>query len=256
MNASLPSHRRRSLERLLRRCGLATQPSAFDALNWELLDIALTHPSVDRDRNNDRLEFLGDAVLRIIVGDWLFARHPDLDVGSLSALRAELLSNAFFAQIADRYDFDSSLAVGNSARNDAKGRQKRLADALEAWVGAIYLSWKEADPEWLVLLQAWLEPHLRDRANLVLQNFARHNAKTALQELTQGRWGVLPDYRQVVGEACGTAFEVEVWIGDRCWGRGSGRSKKAAEMEAAALAYERLQHETRADSALNAATQS
>ncbi|MEO1131161.1 MAG: ribonuclease III [Cyanobacteria bacterium J06639_1] len=242
MNASsLPSHRHRALERLLRRCGLAARSRQFEAVDWMLVDIALTHPSVDRDRNNDRLEFLGDAVLRIVVGDWLFQQYPDLEVGNLSALRAELLSNAFFAHIADRYEFDESLAIGNSARHDAKGRQKRLADALEAWVGALYLSWQSAGEAWLVPLQTWLEPHLRDRADRVLQNFARHNAKTALQELTQGRWGVLPDYRWVAGEACGTAFEVEVWVGDRCWGRGGGKSKKAAEMAAAAAAYEQLQ---------------
>lgn len=241
VRASLPHPRHRVLARLLTRCGLASEPQERETVDWELLDLALTHPSVDRDRNNDRLEFLGDGVLRVVVGDWLFREHPTLAVGDLSALRAELLSNAFFAELAERYDFDPCLVVGSSARHDAKGRQKRLADAFEALVGALYLSWQ--GEEWLPRLQAWLSPHLSDRAERVLQDFARHNAKTALQELTQGHWGALPEYRWVAGEACGTAFEVEVWLCDRCWGRGAGTSKKAAEMAAAAVAYEQLQRE-------------
>ncbi|MEM9153965.1 MAG: ribonuclease III [Cyanobacteria bacterium P01_F01_bin.33] len=247
MTTSIPGPRRRTLERLLTRCGLATQPQELEALDWDVLDLAFTHPSIGRNRNNDRLEFLGDGVLRIVVGDWLFRQHPTLDVGELSALRAELLSNAFFAKLADGYDFDACLAVASSARYDTKGRHKRLADALEAFVGALYLSWQAARVDWLGRLQTWLEPHLRERTEQVLGNFARHNAKTALQELTQGRWGILPDYRWVSGAACGTTFEVEVWFGDRCWGRGTGKSKKIAEMEAAAVAYQQLQRESKTE---------
>jgi ribonuclease-3 len=233
----LPPARLRDLMRWFSRCGFP----AVETVDWIVLDRALTHPSLDPVNHNDRLEFLGDAVLRLLVGQFLYSTYPNLSVGQLSVLRADLLSNAFFYQLAEGWGFERVLAIGGSARHDRNGRRKRLADAFEAVVGALYLSWQSSAPDrCLFYLQVGLEPYLRDRAERLLQDWERHNAKTVLQELTQGRFGELPSYRLIDGEQYSAHFTVEVWANGSCWGKGTGRSKKAAEIAAAQQAYDRL----------------
>ncbi|WP_017324928.1 ribonuclease III [Synechococcus sp. PCC 7336] len=236
--SSLAPARQQKLSQFLARCGLGDRRD----IDWQLLDLALLHPSLSTATNNDRLEFLGDAVLRLAIGHFLYRRYPQLPVGTLSLLRSNLLGNSFFAQLADRFDIEPVLAVGGSARNDPKGRNKRLADAFEAVVGALYLSWQSHTPDtWFQELQTWLEPHLQHRATAVLADLQRHNAKTALQEFTQQHWGELPRYVPFEPEGDRDApFAVRVWVRQDCWGIGQGRSKKAAETAAAVDALERL----------------
>ncbi|MGK7911445.1 MAG: ribonuclease III [Synechococcus sp.] len=241
--AELSSSRQQKLSRFIEQLGL---PVAPDAIDWVLLDLALTHPSLESERNNDRLEFLGDAILRLLVGDFLYSAYPQLAVGQLAVLRSDLLSNHFFAGLADGYNFESVLRLGGSARNDTKGRTKRHADAFEAVVGALYLSLRSPDSETVAVtpLQSWLEPALRKRVTVVLDNLERHNAKTSLQELTQQRWGELPTYRVVQKHQesdRAVQFLAEVWVGKTCQGIGTGRSKKMAETEAALAALDKLQ---------------
>ncbi|MEO0355702.1 MAG: ribonuclease III [Cyanobacteria bacterium P01_A01_bin.3] len=241
--AELSPSRQQKLSTFIQQLGLPVTPEAID---WTLLDLALTHPSLESDRNNDRLEFLGDAILRLLVGDFLYSTYPQLAVGQLALLRSDLLSNTFFAGLADGYNFDTVLRLGGSASKDVKGRTKRHADAFEAVVGALYLSLRSPDSAQVAVtpLQAWLEPALTERVKVVLDNLERHNAKTTLQELTQQRWGELPTYRvvqQPQGKRQQQQFLAEVWVGNTCQGMGKGRSKKIAETEAALAALDKLQ---------------
>ncbi len=234
----LPPARQRELEGFLRRLGI----TSHQEVNWLLLDLALIHPSMDPQLNNDRLEFFGDAVLRLVATEFLDREYPDLSVGDLSALRADLISDAHLATLADLYGFERFLVMGSSAVQDVGGRQRRLADAFEAVLGALFLSW-QASPSVLPHLHAWLDAHFRERVRQLQEDPVRHNAKAALQEFTQSRWGILPEYRLVEAEPHPPWYRTEVWINNQCWGLGEGRSKKAATMAAAREAYQALQPE-------------
>ena len=238
--AELSQTRRHQLSQFFLKLDIGIPSEIVD---WHLLDLALTHPSLDSHHNNDRLEFLGDAILRWLVGDFLYSTYPQLPVGQLTLLRSDLLSNRYFASLAERYDFEAVLQVGGSAFNDAKGRNKRHADAFEAVVGALYLCVKSADrsPPLTAQLTSWLQPLLQSRADSLLRNLQSHNAKTALQEFTQRQWGELPTYRVDRQSGSPSPFVAEVWVRQDCWGRGIGRSKKAAETEAAIAALQKLQ---------------
>lgn len=235
----IPEYRRQELERLLSRLGL--QP--WDPIEWELLDQALVHPLVDPQRNNDRLEFFGDMVLRLLVTEYLYHHYPQGSVGLLSELRGDLASDAHLTTLADTYGLDRYMPLGSGMQAHDLGRASRLADGLEALLGSLYLSWGH-QPSTLTRLHTWLDPHFQARAEAFFADPTRRNPKAALQELTQGVWsGLLPDYRLAGSQAQPPWFEVEVWCQGRCWGKGSGHSKKAAEMVAAKEAFFEMRKE-------------
>ncbi len=238
MSELIPS-RRHALEQLLNRLGFQ-DPALLAKLRWDLLDQALIHPSLDSQRNNDRLELLGDSVLRILATEFLFTSYPDLSVGELTAIRSDLISDAHLAELADLHGLERYLELGSSCQKNPAGRARRLADAFEALLGSLYLSW---GIHTLPTLHPWLDPYLQRRVEQWFQDPTRRNPKAALQELTQRLWRGLPEYRLVAAEEHPPHFTMEVWGHGRCWGRGEGRSKKAAEMAAAAEAYRQLQAE-------------
>ncbi|GAB4211211.1 MAG: ribonuclease III [Synechococcales cyanobacterium] len=228
----LPHQRQQRLTAFVSRLGMPTMAD----LRWDLIDQALTHPSAHGSVDNDRLEFLGDAVLRLAVTDFLWSTFPQASPGELTALRGQLTSDAFLTELASHFHLERELLVGTV---DDLGRPRRLADAWEALLGALYLSWASAT---LPRLRQWLDPQWHAQVRRIQRDPARLNPKAALQEYTQGRWTVLPDYRLV--EQSGTAnapqFRVQVWIQGRCWGEGVGSSKKMAEAQAASLALQTL----------------
>ena len=115
--AELSTSRQHQLSRFIDNTGLPVAPGLLD---WNLIDLALTHPSLDPDRNNDRLEFLGDSILRLLVGEFLYSTYPQLAVGQLALLRSDLLSNNFFASLADRYNFEVVLRLGGKCEQRCK----------------------------------------------------------------------------------------------------------------------------------------
>lgn len=230
--ASLPPGREEQLRHLATRLvGLDSGP-----VNWQLLHLALVHPSWSAQEggpDNDRLEFLGDEILRLTAAEFLYRTHPDLSVGELTAVRSVLVSDVELAQMAQHYHLGDYLVVGRSALGDERGQTTRLADAFEAVIGALYLSTGD-----MRLVQPWLLPHLAALSQVVLADPARGNHKSALQELTQKlAGGALPEYRLVDP---GPPFRYEVWALDRLWGTGDGTSKKLAQQEAARNAYAAL----------------
>ncbi len=227
--------RQRELEQLVEKLGLSSDLP----LQWQLLDLALTHPTSSVDRNYQQLEFVGDAVVRLAAAELLLETYPDSAVGEFAAIRSELVSDRTLAEIADCYGLEDYLLMSASTKRDIPGRQSRLADALEAVMGALYLS-----THTLEFIRPWLDTHFKPFAVKISQDPARQNYKHALQGWTQTNYKSLPEYR--VRETplvdCHILlpeerFTAEVWIQGKREGTGKGRSKKAAEQAAAQQAF-------------------
>ncbi|MBD1910621.1 MULTISPECIES: ribonuclease III [unclassified Leptolyngbya] len=224
-------YREAQLQQFIRKLGFTAQPK----IDWLLLDQALTHPSADPARNYERLEFLGDAALKLTVSRFLYDHLPTATEGEMSVLRDVLVSDRMLAQIGGRYGLDRYLLLGNAILGDVSGRDSRIAQALEAVLGVLYL----AEPK-LSLISIWLDPHLQKMVSVIQNDPALMNYKGALQELTQRDFQVLPDYHitEVFHSATqAERFIAEVWIAGQCRGRGTGSSKKMAEQAAAQEAF-------------------
>ena len=211
---------------------------------WELLDRALTHATYSPDQNYEQLEFVGDAVIRLVAGEFLFELFPHASEGELSAIRSILVSDRILSQIATCYGLDRYLLMAPSAANDITGEETRRAAAFEAILGALYLSTHDFS-----LIRPWLDTHLHTQTDTIRKDPTRQNYKGALQGLTQEHYHQLPEYRtSEIGQIHGDRerFASEIWLLDACWGRGKGQSKKAAEQAAAQIAYHALQKQVTA----------
>jgi ribonuclease-3 len=223
---------------VLRRC-IEQLDLPKQGVNWELLDQALIHVSASPDRNNERLEFLGDSVLRLAAAEFLMEQYPSASVGELTMVRSHLVSDQTLTQIAETIGLENFLQVSGAAAGDQAARPKRLADAMEAILAVLYLSHND-----LKLVRPWLDPHLAALAKRLIENPEVHNPKTALQELTQKHHKVLPKYRTAevsTNHGDPERFRSEVWLRDRYLGSGVGASRKAAEQAAALQGYRALQ---------------
>jgi ribonuclease-3 len=227
--SAVPSH---SLQRCLQKLGL---PANLE-VNWERLDLALTHESANAKDNYEQLELLGDAVLRLAATECLQESFPGASVGELSALRSQLISDRTLAQLATRLGLDAYLITDPSLKSKGVPTQ-RLADALEAVVAVIYLETHD-----LSLIRPWLDPHFRRLAHSLQSDPSLRNYKDLLQQITQKRHRALPEYRTTEPgrEGDPKRYRAEVWFQDCCLGTGHGPTKKQAEQAAAALAYEAL----------------
>jgi ribonuclease III len=223
--------RQRQLESLVRRFGLPVGAP----IKWQLLDLALTHPTVSESANYEQLEFVGDAVVRLVAAVMLWENYPDCAVGDFAAIRSVLVSDRILAQLAREYGLELYLLVAGSATADQAGQESRLADAFEAVLGAFYLSTQS-----LELIRPWLDPHFNRLAAEIRLDPARLNYKAALQEWTQAQYKVLPEYRVVESnqpQYNQERFFAEVWLHGEKLGEGKGRSIKAAEQAAAKVAF-------------------
>jgi ribonuclease III len=191
--------------------------------------------------SNERLEFLGDAVLGVIVTDHIYAAYPDLPEGELAKLRASVVDTASLAEVAGELDLGSALLLGKG-EDSSGGRAKPsiLADALEAVIGAVYLH--QGRDEATALVAELLGPRIEDAASGPGDN----DAKTRLQE-EAARWAEAPPRYEVVhfGPDHARQFRARVLVGDRCLGVGEGTSKKRAEQSAARAALESCPDKTR-----------
>ncbi len=223
--------RQRQLENLVKKLGLPTKAP----IKWQLLDLALTHPTVSESANYEHLEFVGDAVVRLVAAIVLWENYPHCSVGEYAAIRSVLVSDRVLAQLARSYGLELYLLVAGSATFDKAGQQSRLADAFEAVLGALYLSTNNLD-----LIRPWLDPHFKQLAAEIRLDPAKLNYKAALQEWTQANFKVLPEYKVVEISQPPThqeRFLAEVWLHGQKLGEGKGRSIKAAEQAAAKVAF-------------------
>jgi len=217
-----------SLARLQTRIGYQFhQPGA--------LQRALTHRSFAAE-HMERLEFLGDAVLGLIMAEHLHARFPAEDEGGLSRMRASLVCKESLGTIACQWKLADDVQVGDGERTQHGGIRSAsiAANAVEAVIGAIFVDggWEAARS---VVLNAW-----QGMLNTVNSEDNR-DAKTRLQELTQGKgWG-LPSYRVIdLGVGRSPRFEAVCIVNDERLGKGRGERKKLAELAAAEQAWNKL----------------
>ena len=209
--------------------------------NPKLLDHALTHSSYANEHHlgsissNERLEFLGDSVLGMIVADHLYRTFPDLPEGDLTRIRANLVCEGSLVLVAKEWDLGRSLKLGKG-ENACGGRSRPsiLADAVEAVLAAVFLDGGLAHDRDII------QRFLLDRMEQV--NRASRDHKTYLQELVQRKSGQVLSY-ELIGESGPDhtkTFQMQVLLNGQPIGQGTGHSKKEAEQAAANAAIERL----------------
>jgi ribonuclease-3 len=211
-----------------------------------LLEQAVVHSSYINENpgivsgHNERLEFLGDAVLDYVITDKLYREYPDADEGQMTRLRASLVRGETLANAARSINLGDFLYMGRGEESSG-GRDKttNLAGALEAVIAAIYLDRGEATAKDFVLKV------LEEKWDEVVNSGTGRDFKSRLQEVTQSRFQVIPSYRMLSesGPDHDKTFTVEVTANHEVLGRGTGKSKKTAEMEAARAALKRLDND-------------
>lgn len=211
--------------------------------NYALYDRALTHSSFTYENklssvdNYERLEYLGDAVLKLVVSEYLFERFPEYREGELTKIRAVVVSDARLAEVAKSLNLGEYIIFGTSeAKSGGRKKVSNLACAFEALLGALYLDGK------MPRLRDMLHTQLETMVTQVDMSKTKDNYKAALQELTQAEGGILPLYRTVreSGPSHNRIFHVEVSVNGEIMGIGAGKSKKEAQQQAARHALETL----------------
>jgi len=208
--------------------------------NYAFLEEALTHRSYlnehkDAKAHNERLEFLGDAVLELAVTHFLFTKYPSKPEGDLTAFRAALVNTFSLADSAEALGLNDMLLLSKGERKDTgRARQIILANAFEALLGAIYLD------QGYDAAEAFIAAHLYPKIEEVVKTRAWQDAKSRFQELAQEKRGATPAYRTLteVGPDHDKVFTVGVFVGEEETARGQGRSKQEAEQAAAQAAID------------------
>jgi len=205
--------------------------------NRNFLLEALTHKSYKKPYNNERLEFLGDAVLDLVIGEYLFFKFPTANEGELSKIRASLVNEEGFARLAKKIELGKFIFISQGEENNG-GREKSslLSNAFEALMGAIYLEsgLNAVKKATLMLLE-------KTYPKIDLQTLFK-DYKTALQEYTQAVYGITPTYTLInsYGPDHNKEFEVGVSIFEKTISKAKGKSKKQAQQIAAKKALEIL----------------
>lgn len=211
--------------------------------NEALFATALTHRSAidflnkEKFVSNERLEFLGDAVLDLVIAEYVYKLYPDFNEGALTKLRSQLVNAKILAHYAKQFNLGRLLIVSESAeQNGVRESQTALADAFEALIGAVYLD--SGYDKARTFLEATMLQHT-DFAALIDSD---QNFKSALLEYAQGERLMLPYYFVISeeGPPHKKVFTVGVRLGDEVLGKGTGKSKKSAEQLAAKEAFTKL----------------
>jgi ribonuclease-3 len=210
----------------------------------ELLRAALVHGSrinetaLPEHASNERLEFLGDAVLGLVVAQWLYEREPTANEGRLTRMRSVLVRKETLARIARNLGLGSYLVMGRGEEQaGGRDREANLANACEAIVGAMFLD-QDLDTVRETILRLYTP---------IIADWGTHaepkDTKSRLQEIVQARWKVQPSYLLLRAEGLphDQVFTVEVRVDKESLGQGTGRSKRAAEADAARDALRRLE---------------
>lgn len=208
----------------------------------ELAVLALSHPSyaheLDGSRGNERLEFLGDAVLDLVVSEVQFGLHPDWSEGDLSRSRAALVNKDALAARARSVGLERFVKLGRTERRSGgQHKDSVLANCLEAIIGAIYLDGG------LPVVRDWIESAFDD-GFAAESSPERRDPKTMFQEWAHARMQATPDYRTTRDSGIENdeeRFTVEAMLNGDVWGVGVGRSKRVAERAAALVAIERCE---------------
>lgn len=216
--------------------------------NENLLKEALTHRSYLNEHDdwkiphNERLEFLGDAVLELVITEELFNRYPEKEEGWMTSVRAALVNYVMLAGVAREIGIDGSVLLSRGeAKDTGRAREVILANALEALIGAIY-----QDGGYLPA-KKFINTVVTSRLETVIRNALHVDAKSLLQEKVQASLRVTPLYKVLSSEGPDhkKVFTIGVYFGDKLVAQGSGPSKQDGEVEAARSALEILEKERR-----------
>jgi len=205
--------------------------------NKDLIVEALTHKSYKKVFNNERLEFLGDAVLNLIVGEFLFNKFPESNEGELSKIRASLVNEKGFTKLALAINLGDYIFLSEAEeRNQGRAKASILSDAFEAIMGAIYIE------SGLSVLKPLILKLLTENYDEINLDELFSDYKTALQEVTQAKFGAIPVYKleSAVGPDHEKEFELSLWINDKHYATAKGKSKKLAQQAAAKIVLNQL----------------
>jgi ribonuclease III len=210
--------------------------------DWLLLSRALTHRSylnehAEAIEDNERLEFLGDAVLDFIVGAWLYNRYPEMPEGDLTRMRSALVHTEQLGEFAQMIRLGNAMRLGRGEiQGGGRARLALLCDTFEALIGAIYL---DLGIDWV---QIFISPFLEEASEDILVNRKTEDSKSTFQEWAQAQGFSTPQYitRNSSGPDHSKIFQVDVVVDDVVFGSGTGHSKQIAAKAAAQDALERL----------------
>lgn len=211
--------------------------------NRDLFLESITHRSYLNENptwghnHNERMEFLGDAVLELCITESLYKKYQKYPEGKLTLLRASLVNYQILAKIASELELEGCLLMSRGeAKDKGKAREVILANAIEAVVGALYLD------QGLLACQEFADKFIIPRVEGIVQNESYKDSKSRLQEIVQEKMRVTPSYRVLSedGPAHARTFEMGVYVGEALMGKGSGTSKQEAEVEAAKDAIKRI----------------
>ena len=195
---------------------------------------SLTHSSANSEINYENLEFLGDAVLRLIASDFIKNKYPYMQVGERSELRSHLVSDQWLEEVGQKIKIKSVLVIGKKALRDKSANATIQAEATEALIGALYESLTILDP-----IKDWLIPFWNEKSQEILADPHKKNYKSALQELTQREGLSIPVYKTIEIDKKHDnpkRFFCTVYIKNRSIAEGWGKSIKQAEKDAASKA--------------------
>ncbi|QMU99454.1 ribonuclease III [Borrelia sp. A-FGy1] len=216
----------------------------IDFNDFDLLNTALSHSSYSNELeqkfiNNERLEFLGDSVLNLIITDYLYRLYPEKSEGELSKARSYIVSEDSLSTIAKELDIGIYLLLGRGEEsNDGRNKKGILADAIEAFVGALYLDsgFLKASAFVIELFDVYIR--------LMFNRGDFKDYKSLLQEYVQKKYKISPNYKLVkeIGPDHNKVFCVELYVDDKFVSNGRGKSKKEAEMRAAEMALKNVEN--------------
>ena len=195
---------------------------------------SLTHSSANSEINYENLEFLGDAVLRVIASDFIKNKYPYMQVGERSELRSHLVSDQWLEEVGEKIKIKSVLVIGKKALRDKSANATIQAEATEALIGALYESLTILDP-----IKDWLIPFWNEKSQEILADPHKKNYKSALQELTQSEGLSIPVYKTIEIDKKHDnpkRFFCTVYIKNLSIAEGWGKSIKQAEKNAASKA--------------------
>jgi ribonuclease-3 len=215
----------------------------IDFLDRSLLLQALTHRSYVNEnttvslQDNERLEFLGDAVLDFVVGAYLFNRYPETSEGELTMLRAALVRTSTLASFGTQIGIGECIRLGRG-EEDSGGRQRQptICAAFEAVVGAIFLD------QGLEIVEPWVQRQIAPALDGIIAASSHKDDKSEFQIWAQAQFNITPRYQVLSSEGPDhdKTFTVAVLIGEKTWGIGRGPSKQTAAQEAAGLAMDQV----------------
>ncbi len=235
MHSNTAHSREESPQELAERLGLHFN-------DWRLLGRALTHRSYLNEHpeaieDNERLEFLGDAVLDFVVGAWLYHHYPEMPEGDLTRMRSALVHTEQLAEFARKLNLGGAMRLGRGeSAAGGRARDALLCDTFEALVGAVFIH------SGIPAVQEFLEPILEETSDEILVLHKNEDPKSKFQEWAQAQGYTAPQYvtRNASGPDHAKIFEVDVVVNGQIFGTGAGHSKQVAAKAAALSALKNV----------------